>query len=495
MTFFVPKFTIFSPKSCILLATYLFFFAVISIEIWNLFSLVFTSLDSPILYEDSVVLIPAYSTDSLKYIGWLIQPHNGHFLLFPKLTSDLISYGTKSPIGFYNILINTSFQLMTCLVSIFLLRPLNLSLSCKVIYSCIFISLILSPWNWENLIWEFQSPWFFVQFIVILGAFIIANSYKPVSEIANEFASTRIFINLERFFIILSPTIAIFCSGHGYAFAFSLFVIYLLGVKKLHLLAISLMVFIAFLGVFAIAKSYFGFDSSILVKNNFSLLSFCKYLVAALSSSAFSASVNAFSKTASSAWIVPLTSSAVLILVLIFVSIKLISLFAKLNISPTIFIPASFLLLFSFSFLCMIAFSRSGYGFHQALVSRYFVLKSLLPLGLLYFNANISSQLCGFPELRVYCFKKINQLMMLPACIYVLLFLVNFPSFITTCYQSHDILRDRQYKFELFAKRCDPKLKIFPGKTRHFALDKTLSFASRDPADVISCDSLLRARL
>jgi|GEM_PF-2937170 len=66
MTFFIPKFTIFSPKSCILLATYLFFFAVISIEIWNLFSLVFISLDSPILYEDSVVLVPAYSTDSLK---------------------------------------------------------------------------------------------------------------------------------------------------------------------------------------------------------------------------------------------------------------------------------------------------------------------------------------------------------------------------------------------------------------------------------------------
>jgi len=143
----------------------------------------------------------------------------------------------------------------------------------------------------------------------------------------------------------------------------------------------------------------------------------------------------------------------------------------------------------------MIAFSRSGYGFHQALVSRYFLLKSLLPLGLLYFNANISSQLCGFPELRAYSFKKIKQLMMLPAFIYVLLFLLNSPSFLSTCYQSHDILRDRQYKFKLFAKGCDTNLKIFPGKTSHFALDKTLSFASRDPADVISCDRLLRARL
>ena len=56
----------------------------------------------------------------------------------------------------------------------------------------------ISPWHWENLIWEFQFPWFIVSSFLVISTFIFLN--KETKDDFNIY---------EKLFIFLSPLILV----------------------------------------------------------------------------------------------------------------------------------------------------------------------------------------------------------------------------------------------------------------------------------------------
>ena len=51
--------------------------------------------------------------------------------------------------------------------------------SLKIFTTLSGIALLIHPWQWQNLVWEFQTPWFFINVLVLLGIFVLS---KPLRK-------------------------------------------------------------------------------------------------------------------------------------------------------------------------------------------------------------------------------------------------------------------------------------------------------------------------
>ena len=144
----------------------------------NIISVSFGKL---IIYEDSFSLFNLYNN---KFIFWLFEPHNGHIITLSKAITSLFSSISISPTG-YNIFLSILILFSGLFIikrTIFIINPES-QYKNLIFLLCSFFW--ISPFQWENLIWEFQFPWFLIVFLVIALNYINIYNLK-----------IKIFLNL-----------------------------------------------------------------------------------------------------------------------------------------------------------------------------------------------------------------------------------------------------------------------------------------------------------
>lgn len=159
----------------------------------------------PILYHDSLYILG--NSNQEKTINWLLKQHNEHRLPITKLfnlleTSSGLAAGQASLFaGLLALLTAMSLWLRLC------------TSTAKESITCTLGSLsgwliLLNPWQYENLIWEFQLPWLLINVIVLYGSVLLAEHKSDQTKTNHiEFALAATL-----------PWLALAISGQGLAF-------------------------------------------------------------------------------------------------------------------------------------------------------------------------------------------------------------------------------------------------------------------------------------
>ncbi len=140
------------------------FIIIFWVNITNLTFILIKSFGKFIIYEDSYAL---FNSKNQPFINFLFEPHNGHIILISKLLNSFFINLKLSPTG-YNITISILILFFGLTILWKILDTINPKSSYKnnIFFICSFFW--LSPWQWENLIWEFQIPWFLISLFVLI---------------------------------------------------------------------------------------------------------------------------------------------------------------------------------------------------------------------------------------------------------------------------------------------------------------------------------------
>lgn len=158
----------------------------------------------PILYLDSFNLAQLGDKGILPY---LFNPNNEHRIVFAKLNA-LVEYRllgipfTSTALAQHLAIILLSIGLLALICkSSFANRKVRLLtwLSCSL--------LLLIPWQYENLPWEFQTPW------LLMNALLLATTLALAEWPTSNKRGQRLIVA----YISLQPWLAIFDSGQGFA--------------------------------------------------------------------------------------------------------------------------------------------------------------------------------------------------------------------------------------------------------------------------------------
>ncbi len=420
----------------ILLTLYLFCFSAFA-------SIVFIGIKStgkPLLYEDSFALL---KSDSEAFINWALTPHNGHPIVFLRILDTLLVKIIK-PFAGYNILIS-SIILLLGMISIS--KTINIYESNKLNALIATLSswiLWLSPWQWENIIWEFQTPWFLISTLVLIHTFCLASLNKK-----KELSIDLKYIKL---YLLISPLIAIVSSGQGICYSLVVIIsgIYIRRVRKSSIVGGLLSIGLLLIIKLSYSTGIYTINDKAPVQILNSLGHFIILFV-----SIFKASISSFNQESKIDWIIPIISSTLLITTLI----KLISKKAtnnrnmiKVAIKNGSFSPAIFAIIFGI-ITCV---SRSNYGFHQAAVSRYLTCSSLLPISLILIICSLNGKYLTTNDYKRIVSFKHDYLNL--GLIFSLLLIINSVSFYTTISQTQVAYSQRQKNFMLLLNTCDLKL-------------------------------------
>lgn len=405
-------------------------FAIISIL--NLLFIVIYSFGKSIIYEDSYVLLnPGYS----NLIEWLFKPHNEHIIATSKFITYFFSILSLNPTG-YNILIS----ILILLTGTFFINRIvytlieNKSIRKYSFYFCTFIW--ISPFQWENLIWEFQFPWFLISLMVLILTLINVEELKGIES--------KIFI--KKIFIFISPIIAVITSAQGICYVGCLS-FYLVIKNKKDLIStfgtiIAIMIFI-----------YFKKSSEITLESNF--FDNLKYFFIILSST-FKPSISSFNKNELSNWYVPFLSNVAFNLASFFYIFRALILIKMRDILKEI----SFIItpiLFGVQFSILTSLSRSKFGFHQGLVSRYSTVINLVTIGIFITCAFLYSKLEKEKNSKIYSknIKLINQKRFsLYISLITFIVIINSFSILKTIYETYIVYSYRQNNFYEFIEIC-----------------------------------------
>ena len=220
---------------------------------------------------------------------------------------------------------------------------------------------MISPWHWENIIWEFQFPWFIVSSFLVISTFIFLNK-----EAKDEF---NIY---EKLFLFFSPLIAVSASGVGICYVNSLFINYLVRVrnKSFYVLGVFLAYFL-FITVKVIyeTNNVFSFE----IFNNIKYISVMLLTI-------FKAPISANNSYSYIQWVIPILSSLIFQSFLLF-NINWKNFIKHISVDKTIALMTP--ILFGLQFTIILSLTRSIYGIHQGVVSRYLTCLVLIPIGLL----------------------------------------------------------------------------------------------------------------
>jgi hypothetical protein len=165
--------------------------------------------EKPILFHDSLYLIRGkHETDLL---AWLLKQHNEHRLIISKLASL-----TETSIGLVpgqSALIQSLVLLALCMFLWWKLCSHVLSNHTNRVITILGGWLVLlNPWQYENLTWEFQTPWFLINVIVLGGSVLL---YRAAHSDRMPGSS----INWCGVVAAALPWAALASSGQGIAFA------------------------------------------------------------------------------------------------------------------------------------------------------------------------------------------------------------------------------------------------------------------------------------
>ena len=149
---------------------------VISWSFLNLIILSYTHWLEPTLLADSYRLVEQNNTST--FLNWIFKQHNEHRIIFSKINTFIeVNILNLSP-GQSGLFQNLFLILLSCGIWTYLKQKFFKDKNLKIITSLSGITLILHPWQWENFIWEFQVPWFFINVLVLLGTLLLIKPYK-----------------------------------------------------------------------------------------------------------------------------------------------------------------------------------------------------------------------------------------------------------------------------------------------------------------------------
>jgi len=181
--------------------------------IWSFLNLIILSYNhwlEPTLYADSFRLVEQNNTSS--FLNWIFKQHNEHRITFSKLNTLIeVNLLDLSP-GQSGLFQNLLLVFLSCGIWTYLNQKFFKDKNLKLITTLSGLVLLLHPWQWENFIWEFQVPWFFINILVLLGTLLLIKPYKNFS----------IKINYIDLIFIIIPWLAIFSTGQGLAVASAL---------------------------------------------------------------------------------------------------------------------------------------------------------------------------------------------------------------------------------------------------------------------------------
>ena len=400
------------------------------ISLLNLFFLFINSFGKSIVYEDSFTLL--YDNKSNFYL-WLFKHHNGHIISISKSITSFFNYISLNPTGY-----NISISIFILLIGIFIIYKIinvlikDSNLKKFTFYYCVF--LWISPFQWENLLWEFQIPWFLISFLVLLLTLINVLEFKNI--VLNP--------KYKNLFFILSPIIAVLSSGQGICYVGCLFITFFIQKKKYKISFIGIPVSI-FLFVF-LRKDY---DSNL----DLNFINNIQYIFLMLNST-FKPSITSFNRESFIDWIIPTISTFIFNLILLKNS------FFKQNISfwrknLIKYVPLCIPIIYGMQFVILTSFSRNQFGIHQGVVSRYLTSLNLVPIGLIIISAYFfSKELEINHEKNLKSKYKLNKNFNFFIFSLAALLIINSSSIFKTITETKIIYNDRQENFEKFINIC-----------------------------------------
>jgi hypothetical protein len=390
----------------------------------------------PVLFGDSWGF-----TEPGNLPGWLFQQHNEHRIVFFRLVSFLETDLLGMP-PLRTALIQTLLLLLLSSGIIAWIAALVLGRRSSRLLAWLACSVILTnPWQWENLAWEFQTPWFFVNSLV-LGATLLLLGW---GRARNPGHRLRFELGLA-----VVPLVAIYSTGQGLALAAALLLACWFLSRRLFLLVLvpSAAAAIVYFRVLPYAKPPthpLGFDPDYL-----------------------------FSLLAGGSW----PGLGVLWLLLLTHFLGETARFSEkrwildARVVPSLAMPASYACLFAL----MTTLSRSGFGVGQAQSSRYVTPMLMLGISAVLLAARI---LDG--QVRAGGRQAARRLLALaPASLVLLTTLFSFPQVLTgrglVYRQAWGAANLRRHKEEAFF-RCAARKAI----AMRSSSDRSIACISEDP--------------
>lgn len=142
-------------------------------------------------------------------LHWLFAQHNEHRIVWSKALSLFESELLKIPPG-QSALFQSFALILACLgLWSWLCRRLLKRADLQLITALTGCLLLLNPWQYENLIWEFQTPWFLINALVLSSAVLLSFQTSVRAKVSK----------LQSVCALLVPWIALSISGQGLALA------------------------------------------------------------------------------------------------------------------------------------------------------------------------------------------------------------------------------------------------------------------------------------
>ena len=410
-----------------------FLFICFVANILNLINIISVSFGKLIIYEDSFSL---FNLNNNKFIYWLFEPHNGHIITLSKLITTLFRVISISPTGF-----NIFLSILILFSGLFIIKRTIFMINPESQYKNLIFLLCsffwISPYQWENLIWEFQIPWFLIVFLVISLNYI--NFYNFKNKNSENTLTQNIFLSV-------SPFLAILSSGQGICYL-NCILITLLIKKKINLIPI-ICTFISYL-IFVLIKFYYPNNIEI----SFNFWNSISYFFVTFFS-IFKAPISAFNSFSYGYWIIPIVSSIIFQLYLfIFLKKNMINkLEFKLN-HLNLFTP----IIFGIQFIILTSITRSQYGIYQGMVSRYSTCINLIPLGLIFlYHFSNNKELFRNKPIKTLSFS--NNYFQL-SLVTLICLIINTSAFFKTIAETPITLNTRISNFNIFKETCSEKIK------------------------------------
>ena len=410
-----------------------FLFVFFIANILNLINIISISFGKLIIYEDSFSLL---NLNNIPFNYWLFEPHNGHIISFSKLLTSFFRLLSISPTGF-NIFLSIIILFSGLFIirkTIFLINPESQYKNLIFLLSSFFW---ISPFQWENLIWEFQIPWFLIVFFVITLNYINFYNFKN-KNLENTLA--------QNIFLSVSPFLAILSSGQGICYL-NCILISLLIKKKNNLLPI-ICTFLSYL-IFLLIK--LNYQSNIEISFNFwNALSYFFITIFSI----FKAPISAFNSFSYESWIIPIISSIIFQLYIFRFITKTFIYKLELKINQlSLFTP----IIFGIQFLILTSITRSQYGIYQGIVSRYSTCINLIPLGLIIlFHFSNNKELFRNQTSKSVSFSK-NYFHLSLISLFCLI--INTSAIFKTISETETTLNTRISNFNIFKETCSENIR------------------------------------
>jgi len=163
---------------------------------------------TPVIFADSAALIRPEDQWGPALVPWVLSQHNEHRIIVQRLSSlfgEAVLHLPPAAGGVpANVLLLLAISGSLAWICALLIQPRHAAVTCWLVCTL----LAWHPRQWENMIWEFQTPWFLISLLVLLNTAIQLQAPRGLAQ-----------QRLAQTFAAIAPPLAIFSSGQGFAAA------------------------------------------------------------------------------------------------------------------------------------------------------------------------------------------------------------------------------------------------------------------------------------